>query len=291
MHGEKVVIMATNLSTCHPGDGIEALNRLPGLAEPLLQIDLEHELQQLRQEDSWQRETGRSSKTLAKYPDLRIVLILMKRGTRMRQHKAEGRVSIQLLEGQICIHLADRHVNMAAGHLLVLDCGVLHDVETLEESALLLTISWRREKSDVSESLSPTQRHLDEEALSRMDDEGGAPDAVVNPSGAEKKADPSILVRGLLYELFIRALSLMTATIAGAVPVVVTGQDSHTIYGASFGYRSGRDARSNGKSNVQADTSGRSCRRYDGFLLRKAVRIQLQSRAVRRCDAQRSPGD
>jgi hypothetical protein len=52
--------------------------RLPGLAEPLLQIDLERELQKLRREDSWQRETGRSSKTLAKYPDLRIVLILMK---------------------------------------------------------------------------------------------------------------------------------------------------------------------------------------------------------------------
>jgi quercetin dioxygenase-like cupin family protein len=184
------VIMATNLSTCHPGDGIQALNRLPGLAEPLLQIDLERELQQLRQEDSWQRETGRSSKTLAKYPDFRIVLILMKRGTRMRQHKAEGRVSIQLLQGQICIHLADRNVNMSAGHLLVLDCGVLHDVETLEESALLLTISWRREKSDASESFSSTQQHLDEEAVSRMDDEGGAPDVAMNPTGAVSKVGP-----------------------------------------------------------------------------------------------------
>ena len=173
--------MATNLSTCRPGDGIQALNRLPGLAEPLLQIDLERELQQLRQEDSWQRETGRSSKTLAKYPDFRIVLILMKSGTRMRQHRAEGRVSIQQLEGQVCVHLADRKVNMSAGHLLVLDCGVLHDVEALEESAFLLTISWRREKSDASPSLSPTELHLDEEAVSRMDDEGGAPDAAVNP--------------------------------------------------------------------------------------------------------------
>ena len=79
---------------------------------------------------------------------------------------------------------------MSAGHLLVLDCGVLHDVEALEESALLLTISWRREKSDASESLSPTQRHLDEEAVSRMDDEGGAPDAAVSPSGAARKAGP-----------------------------------------------------------------------------------------------------
>jgi len=59
----------SNLSTCHPGDGIEALNRLPGLAEPLLQIDLERELELLQLEDSWQPETGRSAKTLAKYPD------------------------------------------------------------------------------------------------------------------------------------------------------------------------------------------------------------------------------
>jgi hypothetical protein len=66
-------------------------------------------------------------------------------------------------------------MTLSIGHLLVLDCGVLHDVEALEESALLLTIPWRREKTDTSESLSPTQRHLDEEALSRMDDEGGAP--------------------------------------------------------------------------------------------------------------------
>jgi hypothetical protein len=73
--------MATDPSICHPGEGIEELSRLPGLAEPLLQIDLERELQQLRQEDSWKRETGRSSKTLAKYPDFRIVLILMKGGT------------------------------------------------------------------------------------------------------------------------------------------------------------------------------------------------------------------
>ena len=182
--------MATNRSTCHPGDGIEALNRLPELAEPLLQIDFERELQQLRREDSWERETGRSSKTLAKYPDFRIVLILMKSGTRMRQHRAEGRISIQQLMGQARIHLADRKVTLSTGHLLVLDCGVLHDVEALEESALLLTISWRREKSDASQSLSPTELRLDEEAVSRMDDESGAPDAAMNPPGVVSKSGP-----------------------------------------------------------------------------------------------------
>jgi quercetin dioxygenase-like cupin family protein len=166
--------MAANLSSC-PGDNIEGLTRLPGLADSVMQIDFERELQQLRQEDSWQRETGRSSKTLAKYPDLRVVLILMKSGTQMRQHRAEGRISIQQLKGQVRIHLIDRKLTLSTAHLLVLDCGVLHDVEALEESALLLTISWRRQENDVSKSFSSTQRHLDEQAVSRMDDEGGAP--------------------------------------------------------------------------------------------------------------------
>ena len=92
--------MDTNTRTCHPGDGSKALNRLPELAEPLLQFDLVNELQQLRGEESWQRETGRSSKTLAKYPDFRIVLVLMKANTSMNEHRAEGRISIHHLLGR-----------------------------------------------------------------------------------------------------------------------------------------------------------------------------------------------
>ena len=138
--------MSTIPSACHPGDGSKALNRLPQLAEPLLQFDLQKELQQLRYQESWQRESGRSSKTLAKYPDFRIVLVLMKAGTQMNEHQAEGRVSIHHLLGKIRIHLPDKKVSLSAGQLLVMDCGVLHDVEAVEESAFLLTIAWPRRR-------------------------------------------------------------------------------------------------------------------------------------------------
>ena len=140
--------MTTNPSVCHPGDGSKTLHRLPQLAEPLLQFDLQKELHELRQQDSWQRETGRSSKTLAKYPDFRIILILMKTGTQMNEHRAEGRVSIHHLLGTIRVQLPDRKVNLSVGHLLVLDCGVLHDVESVEESAFLLTVAWPKGVSE-----------------------------------------------------------------------------------------------------------------------------------------------
>jgi quercetin dioxygenase-like cupin family protein len=140
--------MTANDSTCHPGESSKDLTRLPQLAEPLLQFDLLEELRQLRHEDSWQRQTGRSSKTLAKYPDLRVILVLMKANTQMNEHRAEGRVSIHALLGKICIHLPDQKVNLAVGKLLVLDCGMVHDVEALEESAFLLTIAWPQPQSE-----------------------------------------------------------------------------------------------------------------------------------------------
>ncbi len=51
------------------------LTRMPYLASPLMRFNLPGELRQLRSEQSWQRGTGRSSKTLAKYPDFHIVLV------------------------------------------------------------------------------------------------------------------------------------------------------------------------------------------------------------------------
>jgi quercetin dioxygenase-like cupin family protein len=121
------------------------LTRLPGLADPVLQFDLAKEIEQLRSKESWGRETGRSSETLVKQQDFRVVLILMKANTRMGEHRAEGRISIHTLEGRICVHLRDQKVELPAGGLLALDCGLRHDVESLEESAFLLTISWPKD--------------------------------------------------------------------------------------------------------------------------------------------------
>ena len=165
----------TTTIVCQPGEVSNVLNRLPQLGQPLLQFNLLQEIQALRQEDSWERETGRSSKTLAKYPDFRIVLILMKADTKMDQHRAEGRVSIHQMLGKICVHLPDQDVTVSAGDLLVLDCGVLHNLEALEESAFLLTISWDKGRiENPSSPVSSAEGRMEEEARLRMDDEGGS---------------------------------------------------------------------------------------------------------------------
>jgi quercetin dioxygenase-like cupin family protein len=66
----------------------------------------------------------------------------MKANTEMKEHRAEGRVSIQTIAGHLRLKLPTETVEVPAGHLLALDRGVVHDVEALAESVFLLTICW-----------------------------------------------------------------------------------------------------------------------------------------------------
>ena len=87
------------------------------LSRSVLQFNLASELAQLHRDESWLPPTGRSSKTLVKYPDLRIVLIAMKANTRMHEHTAAGRISVHTLNGHIRLHLPERVVDLPAGAL------------------------------------------------------------------------------------------------------------------------------------------------------------------------------
>jgi quercetin dioxygenase-like cupin family protein len=108
----------------------------------VLQFNLASELDQLHRDEAWLQATGRSSKTLVKYPNLRIVLIAMKANTRTHEHTAAGRISVHTLNGHIRLHLPERVVDLPAGNLLALDQCVSHDVEASGDSAFLLTLSW-----------------------------------------------------------------------------------------------------------------------------------------------------
>jgi quercetin dioxygenase-like cupin family protein len=110
------------------------------LNAPLLTLDLNREIQQLRSEGRWQ--DGHTAKTLAKYPNLRVVLIVMKEGGYLAKHQTEGRFSLQPLEGRIRFRTAERSVDLAPGQMLTADHNIPHDVEGIVDSAFLLTLAW-----------------------------------------------------------------------------------------------------------------------------------------------------
>jgi quercetin dioxygenase-like cupin family protein len=118
--------------------------RTPGpLGNPMLTFDLNGEIKRLREENSWHG--GRDSKTLVKNEDFRIVLTVLKANALLHEHKATGRISVQVLSGHIQMHVQDKVFELPAGHLLALDRAVPHDVKALEDSAFLLTIAWPEE--------------------------------------------------------------------------------------------------------------------------------------------------
>lgn len=119
--------------------------REPGvLAATSLKFNLDEEIRQLRAEPRWQ--AGHTAKTIAKYADFRVVLVVMKAGAQLVQHRTAGRISIQACRG--CIRVLfngafeNETVEMTAGDLLMLDREVAHNVEALTDCAFLLTIAW-----------------------------------------------------------------------------------------------------------------------------------------------------
>ncbi len=109
-------------------------------AGPSLEFELAAEIEKLRGEPAY--ETGRNAKTMVKYEDFRIVLTAIKAGTRIQEHHSAGRISVQTVAGHIRMRALGREFDLPQGRLLVLDRGVQHDVEALQDSAFLLTVAW-----------------------------------------------------------------------------------------------------------------------------------------------------
>jgi len=121
------------------------------LTTPILEYNLLKEIENLHKEDAWLKATGPSSKTLVKHADMRVVLIAMRKNVVMREHTTSARISVQTLAGHVRLKLADRSIDLPAGHLLALDPNVTHDVAADEDSAFLLTLSWRSQNSEAGE--------------------------------------------------------------------------------------------------------------------------------------------
>jgi quercetin dioxygenase-like cupin family protein len=96
----------------------------------------------LRAEPAYQQE-GHTARTLAKYRDLRVVLVAMKAGARMTVHETAERLAFQVLLGRLRVWLRGGPSEEAGeGAFLVVDTEHAEAVECLDECAFTLTVSW-----------------------------------------------------------------------------------------------------------------------------------------------------
>ncbi len=107
---------------------------------PLLHLQLSDRIQRLRQEPTW-RASGRNAITLAKEPALRVVLMLLSKGTRISEHQAAGPLTLHILSGSVTFRAGERGERLGSGDLIVLESAIANEVEAPEESACLLTLA------------------------------------------------------------------------------------------------------------------------------------------------------
>jgi quercetin dioxygenase-like cupin family protein len=102
--------------------------------------NLEEQLLRLRA-DAPIRAHGRDSLTLIRDPGFDLILVALNAGGQLPEHKAPGPISVIVLDGRIAFSSNGERLELGRHDLITLPAKVLHSVEALEESAILITIA------------------------------------------------------------------------------------------------------------------------------------------------------
>ncbi len=104
------------------------------------QFDLAQEMKESEQKRPWSG--GHFAKMLFKKSDFRMVLLMMDKGAVLKEHHADGTISVQVLRGSIDFRVHRETHNLPLNGILTLGASIKHEVEAHEDSAILLTIAW-----------------------------------------------------------------------------------------------------------------------------------------------------
>ena len=110
------------------------------MVDRMAHFDLNHEIAEAATKKPWQ--AGHHAKTLFKKHDFRVVLISMEPGAHMKEHHADGTISLHVLKGKVRMNVGGKPCDLSAGNLFTLGASIRHEVESLDDSVFLLTISW-----------------------------------------------------------------------------------------------------------------------------------------------------
>jgi quercetin dioxygenase-like cupin family protein len=104
------------------------------------QFDLAKEMVDSERKKPWQN--GHTARTLFKKADFRVVLISMEKGSILKEHHADGTISVQVLKGSIRFITQGEAHTLRENSIVTLGASIKHQVEGLEDAVFLLTISW-----------------------------------------------------------------------------------------------------------------------------------------------------
>ncbi len=123
------------------GDALPSGEARPAvrLSRPVIELDLNRHLADIRAGDAY-RGADHAAETLVKEPGLRLVLIALKDGGRMQEHRAHTSITVQVVEGMVRFEVDNRTIELIPSAVLAVDADLPHNLEAIGDSAVLLTI-------------------------------------------------------------------------------------------------------------------------------------------------------
>jgi len=105
-----------------------------------LTFDLAAQIAELREDESYVK-TGRIGRTLVKEGALRLTLTVLARGAEAGTHHAVAPMTLQVIEGRLHYRVEGEEFGLGAGEFLFFGPGHAEDIQALEDTAMLLTIT------------------------------------------------------------------------------------------------------------------------------------------------------
>jgi len=104
----------------------------------MVSLNIMDEAARLKAKPEWLWE-DRLAVSLVKDDGLNILLMLLKKGARLAEHRTKGPIAVQVVSGLVRFSAASKDAELASGSMAALDRNVVHELEALEESSVLLT--------------------------------------------------------------------------------------------------------------------------------------------------------
>ena len=111
----------------------------PSVGE-MVSLNITDEVTRLKAKPEWSSE-DRLAVSLVKDDALNILLMVLKEGARLAEHRTKGPIAVQVITGSVRFSVGSEQTALSAGHMAALDRNVVHSLEALEESVILLTTS------------------------------------------------------------------------------------------------------------------------------------------------------
>jgi quercetin dioxygenase-like cupin family protein len=103
----------------------------------MMTVKFANEIARLKSTAEW-KSADRQAVSLVKDDALNVLLMVLKKGANLHEHRTKGPIAVQLISGSIRFSGGPVQRIISAGEMVGLDRGIPHSLEALEESALIL---------------------------------------------------------------------------------------------------------------------------------------------------------